>query len=185
MAERAHVTSVDAIDAFRAALLVYISKARPALEEVSAEVLRTRLWLENEQRAHWDAELRRRLRELEQAQQALLSSRISTFRDETAAEMLAVHRAKRAVEEADTKLRVLKRWNREFESRVQPIVKQLEKFHTVLSVDLPKAAAHLEQLLRALEAYAETGPAPGAPAAAATPAASEPAASSASAKESP
>jgi hypothetical protein len=161
MADKAHVTSVDAIDAFRAALLVYISKARPTLEEVSAEVLRTRTWLETEQRTHWEAEFRRRARELEQAQQALFSSRISNLREETSAEVQAVHRAKRALEEADTKLRVLKRWTREFDSRVQPVVKQLEKFHTVLSVDLPKAAAHLEQALRALEAYAEVGPAPG------------------------
>lgn len=161
MADKAHVTSLDAISAFRSDLLVYISKARPTLEEVSAEVLRTRMWLENEQRTQLEAELRRRARDLEQAQQALFSSRISSLREETAAEVQAVHRAKRALEETDTKLRALKRWIREFDSRVQPVVKQLEKFHTELSVDLPKAAAYLEQALRALEAYAEVGPAPG------------------------
>lgn len=161
MADKAHVTSLDAINAFRSDLLVYISKARPTLEEVSAEVLRRRMWLENEQRTQLEAELRRRARDLEQAQQALFSSRISNLREETAAEVQAVHRAKRALEETDTKLRALKRWIREFDSRVQPVVKQLEKFHTVLSVDLPKAAAYLEQALRALEAYAEVGPAPG------------------------
>lgn len=163
MADKAHVTSLDSINAFRSDLLVYISKARPTLEEVSAEVLRRRMWLENEQRTHLEAELRRRARDLEQAQQALFSSRISNLREETAAEVQAVHRAKRALEDTDTKLRALKRWIREFDSRVQPVVKQLEKFHTVLSVDLPKAAAYLEQALRALEAYAEVGPAPGMP----------------------
>jgi hypothetical protein len=162
MAEKAHVTSLDAIDAFRAALLVYIGKARPTLEEVSAEVLRTRMWLENEQRSRLEAELRNRARDLEQAQQALFSSRISNLREETAAEVQAVHRAKRALEETEAKLRALKRWIREFDSRVQPVAKQLEKFHTVLSVDLPKAAAYLDQAMRTLEAYAEVGPAPGA-----------------------
>ncbi len=87
MADKAHVTSLDAISAFRSDLLVYISKARPTLEEVSAEVLRTRMWLENEQRTQLEAELRRRARDLEQAQQALFSSRISSLREETAAEV--------------------------------------------------------------------------------------------------
>ena len=45
MPERAHVTSVDALELFRSQLIVYLSKARPALDEVSAEVVRTRVWL--------------------------------------------------------------------------------------------------------------------------------------------
>ena len=34
MPQRAHVTSLSAIEAFRANLIVYLSKARPTLEEV-------------------------------------------------------------------------------------------------------------------------------------------------------
>src|SRR6516225_9605833 len=108
MAERAQVTSLEALDTFRSQLIVYLSQARPALEEVSAEVLRTRMWLENDQRTHWENEMRRRLKTLEQAQQALFSSRLGALRRETAVEQLAVHRAKRAVDEAEAKLRVLK-----------------------------------------------------------------------------
>src|SRR5438046_9744601 len=74
MPQRAQVTSVEALEAFRASLIVYLSKARPTLEEVSADVLRTRLWLENEQRTHWENQVRRRHKELEQAQKALFSA---------------------------------------------------------------------------------------------------------------
>jgi hypothetical protein len=169
MPDKAHVTSVDAIEAFRSALLVYISKARPALEEVSADVLRLRIWLEGEQRVRWEAELRRRMRALEQAQQTLFSSRLSKLRDESPLEVMAVHRAKQAVEEAQHKLKVLKQWNRNFESRVQPLVKQLEKFHSVLSLDLPKAGAHLAQITKSLEAYAEVRDLPGMQAPSTTP----------------
>ena len=35
MAERAHVTSVEAIEAFRANLIAYLGKARPLLEDAS------------------------------------------------------------------------------------------------------------------------------------------------------
>ena len=62
MAEKAQVTSLEALDTFRSQLIVYLSQARPALEEVGAEVLRTRMWLENDQRTHWENELRRRLK---------------------------------------------------------------------------------------------------------------------------
>ena len=101
MSQRAIVTSVDSIEAFRAQLLVYLSKARPTLEEGSADVMRTRLWLENDQRAFWEGQFRRRSKELEAAQQALFSSRLGMLSKETAAEQMAVHRAKRAVDQAE------------------------------------------------------------------------------------
>lgn len=158
MAERANVTAVDALEAFRSNLIVYLSKARPSVEEVSAEVLRMRMWLENDQRVFWEQEIRRRKRVLEEAQQALFDSRLSQLREESAAEVQAVHRAKRGLEEAENKLRGLKHWNREFESRVQPLLKQVEKLHTVLTSDVPQAIAHLGQTVRTLEAYTETAP---------------------------
>ena len=80
MPERAEVTSVEAIASFRTRLVLYVSKARPALEEVSAEVLRTRLWLQNEQRVLLEGQVRRRERELVEAQQALFSGRMASLR---------------------------------------------------------------------------------------------------------
>ncbi len=159
MPQKAQITAFDALESFRSNLIVYISQARPALEEVTADVLRTRVWLETEQRTHWENELRKRRKALEQAQQALFGARLGNLRHETAAELMAVQRAKRAVDEAETKLRVLKRWAREFESRVQPLVKQMEKLHTLLSNDLVQAVAFLSQALDTLSAYANLKPA--------------------------
>ncbi len=156
MAQQAHITSVDALESFRSSLIVYVSKARPTLEEVSAEVVRTRLWLQNEQRTKWESEVRRRAKLLEQAQAALFSARISNLRKETSAEQLAFHRAKRSLDEAEGKLRTLKQWNREFDQRVEPLVKQTEKLHTVLANDMVKAIAYLGEAIKTLAAYSET-----------------------------
>ena len=156
MPQNAHVSSLEAIELFRSNLIVYLSQARPALDEVSAEASRTRVWLEDEQRLHWESQMRRRMKELEQAQQALFSSRLGALRKETAAEQFAVHRAKEAVAVADLKLRILKKWNRDFEGRVQPLVKQMEKLHMVLSNDMVKAVTYLNQALNTLAAYAQT-----------------------------
>jgi hypothetical protein len=160
MAERAQVKSVDAIEGFRSQLVVYLSQARPALEEVSAEIVRVRTWLENDQRMYWEGQIRRRTRALEQAQQALFSGRLSNLKHETSAEQLAYHRARRALEEAEEKLRTVKRWNREFDSRVQPLLKQVEKLHTILSNDMAKALASLSQTIMTLAAYADIKVAP-------------------------
>ena len=159
MPQKAHVTSLEMIESFRSSLLVFLSQARPALEEVSADVLRARLWLENDQRTHWQNQIRRRRKDLEQAQQSLFSARLGILRQETSAEQLLVHRAKRAVEEAELKLRIVRKWNREYDGLVQPLLKQTEKLHSVLAHDMLKAVAYLNEVIKTLAAYAELHPA--------------------------
>jgi len=154
MPEKAHVGSVEALEAFRSALIIYLSKARPTLEEVTAEVMRTRLWLEDEQRTHWENEVRRRRRELQEAQQALFSARLSSFREASSAEQMAVHRTRRACDAAEEKLRIVKKWDRDFDNRTDPLVKQMEKLHTVLAHDMVRAIAYLNQAIHTLGEYA-------------------------------
>lgn len=167
MPQRANVRSVDAIETFRSQLVVYLSQARPALEEISADVVRTRLWLENEQRLRLEHQLMRRRKHLEETQQALFSARLGMLRKETAVEQMAFHKAKRDVEETEQKLRVLKKWVHEYDSRVQPLIKQVEKLQTVLTNDMAQALAYLAQTIQTLAAYAEVHTTPAAPPAAA------------------
>ena len=150
----AHVTSTEAIASFRASLIVYLAKARPILEDGCDEVSRTRQWLQHDRRTHWENQLRRRTRELENAQQALYSARLANLREPTQAEQSAVQRAKRALTEAEDKLKMIKRWSLEFDQRVGPLVKQLEQLRTLLANDMPKGAVHLAQVLKVLEEYA-------------------------------
>jgi len=174
MPQRAHVTSVDAIRAFRSDLLVYLSKARPALEEVSTEVMRTKLWIQNDQRSKWEGEFKRRSRKLEDANAAMFSAKMSNLREVSAAEIAAVTKAKRAIDEAEQKLRRVKMWDRDFENRTDPMLKQMEKMTTVLAVDVPEAAAYLAEVIKTLESYAGMV-APGASLEPAAPATTEPA----------
>ena len=46
--QQAKVTSIDSIEQFRAALILFLTKARPTLEEVIAEVTRTKQWLQHD-----------------------------------------------------------------------------------------------------------------------------------------
>ena len=166
MADRAQVTSIDALESFRAGLILFLSKARPTLEDVNDDVLRTRLWIQSDRHVHWLGELRRRKRQLEQAQQELLSARISNLALPSAAQQLAVTRAQQAVHEAEDKLRLLKKWGREFENLTDPPLKLVDHLHTFLTSDMAHAVAFLTQALTTLDAYAERQPAPSATSAA-------------------
>ena len=155
MADQAQVTSVDAIEAFRVSLLVYLSKVKPAVEQVTAEMMRTRVWVQNTQRQFWQNQLRLRQRKLEEAKEALFNARISQFNQSTVLENMAVQRAQKAVEEAEGKLAMLKKWSRDIESRADPLTKQIEQFHGYLITDLPEAVTLLSQIVKTLDAYAE------------------------------
>ncbi len=157
MAERAQVTSVEAIESFRASLILFLSKVRPTLEEVSDEVLRLRFWLQNDQRRYWEKELRQRGLKLEEARQELFNAALSHLQEATALQHMAVQRAQRAVQEAEDKLDLLKKWGRSLEDRTTPMIKQVEEFHGFLTVDMGRAVAQLVQIVKALDAYSKVG----------------------------
>jgi hypothetical protein len=160
MPERARVTSVEALESFRANLIVYLSKARPTLEETGQEVLRMRQWLENDRRPYWENELRRRQRKLQEAEQALFSAKLSQLQEESAAQLQAVRRAKSSVEQAESKRDQVRRWTRDFENRSDPLTRQIGLMQGFLASEMSRAVAHLTQVIDTLEAYAQVA-APG------------------------
>jgi hypothetical protein len=155
MATHVHVTSIDALGTFRSELIVFVTDALRALDEASGEVSRIRQWLRNDQRFHWEGEIRRRQKRLDQALQDLLSARMSSLKDNDAAQTNLVTKARRALREAEEKLRAVKFWERNFDLTVDPIVKQMGGLRTVLEHDMPKAIAFLSNAQSALDSYSE------------------------------
>jgi hypothetical protein len=154
MADRAQVTSVEAVESFRADLIVFLTKARSVLEEACDEVLRTRQWVQNDQRQLWEREAKVRARKLEEARSELFSARLSQFQDSVTLQQMAVHRADRTAQESEAKLAVLKKWDRDLENRTDPLVKMLNQLHGFLLTDMTQAVAYLGQVVKTLEAYA-------------------------------
>jgi hypothetical protein len=119
--------------------------------------------LQHDARIHWESQCRRRAKQLEMAQQELFTARAGAQGAATVAKQMAVIRAKRALTEAQEKLDLVKKWNRQYESETKPLVKQLERLQGFLAIDLRRGAGRLANSVRALEAYAErtsAGPAP-------------------------
>lgn len=163
MSTEARVRSVDALESFRAALIVFLARARRSLDQVSEEVSRTRQWVLNDQRMLWTEQLRKRTRLLEQAQQELFSAKLSTFKDSVNRQEQAVRKAKRLVDEAEEKMRNVKIWSRDFDRYCDPLVKKLETTRQFLDTKMPRAINHLDTTQRILESYAETLPPASAP----------------------
>ena len=158
MPQQAHVSSVHAIETFRSSLLTYLAKARPVLEDACDEINRQRDWLERDRRLYWENQLRRRRRALEDAEAALFSARLSNLRDVRTAEQMAALRARNALKEAEDKLKRINKWVRDFDHLVQPRLKELERLRSLLATDLPKAAHHLSEIIKTLDAYQMVSP---------------------------
>jgi hypothetical protein len=158
MAETANITSVDAIANFRAALIVFLSKVRPLLEETSGEIIRTRQWVEDDQRRYWDHQFRLRWRKLEEARAELFTATLSKLQEASSLHTMAVQRADRAVRECESKLAVLRKWTRDLGDKTDPLVKQISQFETYLATDLPRAVAYLDRVIESIEAYADIAP---------------------------
>lgn len=158
MAEQARVTSIDALELFRAKLINYLTTAHQHLDGVSDDVRRMRGWVQSDQRLHWQAEMRRRLRALELAEQELFSAKLSGLRDNLTTQELAVRRAKAAVAEAEEKLRNVKLWTRNFDHSADPMLKRIDGLRQLLDHDMPKAISYLLQAEKTLEDYSETRP---------------------------
>jgi hypothetical protein len=157
MAEQAKVTSIDALESFRAKLILFLNAAHTRLDEVGDEVRRTRMWVQSDQRMYWEREIRRRGRDLDQARQELMSAKMAGLQDNILVQMRAVRKAREALDEAEQKLRNVKRWGRDFEAATGPLLKRLEGLRAVLDGDMPKGIAYLLEAQKTLEAYAETG----------------------------
>jgi hypothetical protein len=153
MAPAAQITSVEAIETFRARLIVYLGQMRPLLEEISHEALQTKLWIQNDQQRYWQDQMRRRYRKLEEARGELFAAKLSSFQEASSLHYMSLQRAQRAVTEAEEKLAVIKKWNLEIEDSAAPLTKQVDLLHGFLVADMSRAVAFLDQVLAAIAAY--------------------------------
>lgn len=157
MADQAKITSIEALETLRASLIIFLNKAHSRIDEVGDEIRRMRMWIQNDQRLRWESEIRKRRRILEQAEQELLTARLSSMRENNSLQMLAARRAREALAEAEEKLKNVRRWSRDFEFSVEPLWKKLGNVRSTLDHNLPKAIAYLNEAQKNLVAYAEAG----------------------------
>jgi len=152
---QANISSTEALESFRASLIIYIKKARSAVDEIDHGLLRIKDWLEHDRPNHWENQIRIRSRQVSDAQSELLSARLSDSYGARQLAQMAVRKAKLRFEEAEEKLKTVKGWTHQFRGRMTFEAKPLEGLHTFLANDLAEAVTYLNKALDALHAYAE------------------------------
>ena len=153
MPGQAQITSIEALEAFRADLIVFLSQMQPAIDEVGGEMTRMKSWLQNEQRQFWENQMRLRRRKLEEAQAELFNTRLSSLQVSSSLQQMVVQKTQRAVQEAEHKLSLLKKWDRDLENLASPLLKLVEQLQGFLSSDMAHAVIYLTQAVQAVEAY--------------------------------
>ena len=155
MSDQAKISSIDALEAFRADLIQYIAKARVALEDMEGDVRRTQTWLDTDRAQHWAGQIKLWTRNLHQAEQELYSANLTNPQAANAFQRMAVAKAKRNLEEAEDKMRVVKKWRQTFENRATPLLRQLDPMFHLVGQQLPKGVYSLGESIKALQSYAE------------------------------
>ena len=156
MAEQAQVKSVDALQTLRNAVVIYQTKSKRAVDMALDDVARTRQWILMDRRMHWEGQIRQLSRVLERARAELMTVRLSAMVDRSFRHEESVRRAEQALAHAQEKLKMVKKWARDFENAVGPHIRRLESVREHFQHDLPKASAWLHQAILTLEAYAES-----------------------------
>lgn len=168
MKRSADVRSIDALRDAKAALIEYRETIVVALSEANSEVQRALWWVQNDQRSHWERELRRRTEQVNQAKSELYRAKLSAMDDHASCleQRKALERAERRLEMARRKIEAVKHWSRVLDREFMLFKGQLQAISRVADSELPLGIARLEMLDERLRTYlATTAPSSGKPAA--------------------
>ena len=155
MRRAARVQSIDALKDFKRALGDFGTLAKTALSEAQVDVQRTLWWIEHDQLAHWQNERRKRAIRLAQAKSELFRAQASSSDELVHAtlERKAVEKTQRLFDEAETKIKNVKRWSRLLEREVILYKGHCQPLARAIEGDLPRALVKLDNMIQALEKY--------------------------------
>jgi hypothetical protein len=158
MTERvAKVEDLDAIKAFKRAIWKFAEAANVALGDAEGEMNRALMWLEGEQRAYWEGQVRKRADLVERAKEAVRMKKI--FKDSTGRQQSAVDEEKKLkvaikrFEEAEEKVAAVKKHTAKLRKEILMYKGHVQRFATAVQNDLPMASAQLDGLLDRLRQY--------------------------------
>ena len=162
MNRTAQVNSIDVIDHFRGALNLFGEEVGQALSAIHTDLQRFQHWLEHDQLKYWQREIRVREERLNEAKADLhrcLAATIDPNRTPSChQEKKLVAIAKQRLEESERKLAAVKHWIVVVRQAVVDYHARVEPLSTVVTADVPRAAAELARTVARLVAYLEVAP---------------------------
>jgi len=160
MSDQADVKSIDTLAFVKGAIAAFAHESGQAVSEVEIQGQRAVDWITVDQAAYWKAEVRRRTDLVNQARKDLEHCRTFKKVGDTAPscieEKKALDKAKQRLAVAEQKAEAVRRWTPVVQQQFRETCVRLVRFREVIDVDCPRAAAHLERMLKALDAYRQT-----------------------------
>jgi hypothetical protein len=157
MSSQADVKSLDTLSFVKAALASYAHETGQAIAEVELEGRRAVDYITVDMAAHWKAEVRRcndlvnhAIKDLEHCK---AFKKVGDNTPSCIEEKKALAKAKARLEQAERKAEAVRRWTPVVLQQFREACVRLVRFREVIDTDCPRAAAHLERMLQALEAY--------------------------------
>lgn len=157
MSQAARVESIERLKDLRVALCLFAESARTGLLEADSEIQRVGLWLKNEQLRYWKSQIVSRSELLTRAKIALNQKKLTKTplggHYSCVDEEKALQLARRRLEEAETKLANVQKWNRRLDEEVFEYKGQVQALGRMVDSELPTAIARLDRMIESLESY--------------------------------
>jgi hypothetical protein len=161
MAGPAKVENVEQLKVLRRSLFKFAEAANVALIDAESELNRTLMWVQLEQQTYWQGQIKKRTDLVARCDEAVRMKKLfvdaAGRRSSAVDEQKALDKAKRALEEAQTKFVNCRKWSRKLEKESQSYKGTVQRFATTIQAVLPVAAAKLEAGILKLEEYLSLG----------------------------
>lgn len=162
MAEGARVESIEALGRFRIAMIKFAEAVDVALADAEGELSRTGVWLETEQLAYWQTQIRHRHEAVEKAREAVRMKKL--FKDSSGRTPSAVEEekalkvAQQRYEEAVQKLAATQKYIKVLQREFQLYKGGVQRLSTTLADAIPTGVQTLSGFVDQLHRYVGFGP---------------------------
>jgi hypothetical protein len=157
-AQSANVTSIDSLKSVKTALVQFCADVESALVAMELEARRPVEWIEQDRSRYWPQQARRASDLVQEARQALARREIRVSSEDRPScydEKKALDKAKRRLQLAEEKARLVRRWASEMQNATEDFATQIARLRTYLETDLTKAVAAAERMATALDRYVQ------------------------------
>jgi hypothetical protein len=160
MSEGADLRDTSTLMAAKAVLVKSSRGFATAMEEAISDAERFGMWIESAGPSEWERQLRQRTDRLNMARSALYRKQMQPTADgrppSVVDEKRALQRAEQAVEEAQQRLRALKRWSVEYQRVLGRFRAGLSPLANHVEGVLPRSIAAINRMAEAIDAYLAT-----------------------------
>lgn len=161
MTTPAHVTSIEALHAFRGSLIRFADEATSAVDSLRQEVLRTMEWIEHDRPGYWKQQLKKGFDGVAQARTQLEIAQMRGFEGQGSScieEKKRLSTAKQRLQFAEDQIQVVRQWAIKLQRESDDFRSRTGHLEGILKRELPMAIAKLQRMAESLDRYAERLP---------------------------